>query len=836
MARRVVYATVIDSAISGGVRVSTQPSDRIDVDALLASVDIAEVVGRYVELKRAGKELAGLCPFHSERTASFHVVPQKQAAFCNGCGWHGDAIDFVARIESVDFREACSRLGARDATATRVERKPLPERPPERITRKPPADAGEPVFRTRRHGEPTRVWTYRDAGGDVLGYVARYEYTDDGRQKKQTPQWTWGSSDSGHTWSWGMGHWNQPRPLYGLDRLAARSEAEVLIPEGEKACDAAAILGAYVNVSWPGGCQAIKHVDWSPLAGRRVILWPDADEPGIAAMGKLAAVLHKLGCTVRIIEPTGQTDGWDIADAVEAGWNVARLRDWARERIRVWQPPSSVAEAAPAASAPPDAPVAAKPPRPALSLVDGTAVRKPKPIVDDLPPEYSDDAVAAQFTAKHGQTLRYVHPWARWFAWTGQRWLQDDTLESLDLARAVCREAAAQAFADRNLTPAQQRRGAQSLASARTRAAIEGMARADRAHSATTDLWDADPWALNTPLGVVNLQTGQLRPARADDYQTKITKAAPGGECPRWMEFLGQVTAGDVELQGFLRRVAGYSLTGTTREHALFFIYGTGRNGKGVFLNTLHWILGDYSHVASVDTFTDSKDGRHPTELAELRGARLVTAQETEEGRRWAESKLKALTGGDPITARFMRQDNFTFDPQFKLVIAGNHKPGLRNVDEAIRARLNLIPFTVTIPVEQRDPKLQEKLRTEAGGILQWMVDGCLEWQRDGLRPPDSVRASTDEYVESQDTIGSWISEACVIGDYERSGSTQLYTSFAAWAEERREYVPTQTRFAEKLAARGLVKARNGRGAMEYVGIGIPLGSNARRPGPMFND
>lgn len=809
---------------------------RIDVDALLASVDIVELIESCgVELKRAGKERKGLCPFHNERTPSFHVVPHKQAAFCNGCGWHGDALDFVMAFERVDFREAARRLGAQEP-ATQRERRPLPPPPPDRITGKPPAGTDAPNFRSRKYGQPVRTWAYRDAAGDILGYVARYEYPDDGRQKKLTPQWTWGSTDGGHTWSWGMGHWSRPRPLYGLDRLAARPDAEVLVSEGEKACDASSVLKAYVNVTWPGGCQAIKHVDWSPLAGRRVILWPDADEPGREAMLELAAILTALGCTVRLIDPRGQSDGWDCADAVASGWTVAQLRDWARERIAPYtgttaepEPPAPVVAAPEPPAAPPRA-------RPTLTVVDGGgAERVVRPVIDELPPEYSDDAVAQQFTAMHGDTLRFVNPWGRWFRWTGVRWLQDDTLEAMDLARHVCREAAATAFADRNIPPAQQRRAAQQLASARTRANVESLARADRRHAATTAQWDANPWLLNTPGGVIDLQTGQSRPARADDHQTKLTHARLGGDAPRWRQFLDVVTAGDTELQGFLQRMIGYSLTGTVREHALFFLYGTGRNGKGVFLNTIHWLLGDYSHVSPIDTFTESKDQRHTTELAELRGARLVTAQETEEGRRWAESRLKQLTGGDPITARFMRQDNFTFDPQFKLIIAGNHKPGLRNVDEAIKARLKLIPFEVFIPEEQRDPLLMEKLRDEAGGILRWAVEGCLEWQKTGLRAPASVLASTANYVESQDIMAEWIDECCTTGEFVRGQATALFKSFSAWAEDRSEFVPSQTRFADRMAARGFVKEKGGSGAVQYKGIAL-LREAAHKPTRMFAD
>jgi len=243
---------------------------------------------------------------------------------------------------------------------------------------------------------------------------------------------------------------------------------------------------------------------------------------------------------------------------------------------------------------------------------------------------------------------------------------------------------------------------------------------------------------------------------------TKITAVAPEGDCPLWRKFLAEITGNDDELQGFLQRFAGYSLTGSILEHALFFFYGTGTNGKGVFLNTLTAVLADYAAVAPMEAFVVTQGERHPTDLAGLRGAGLVTAQETERGRRWAESKVKALTGGDPITARLMRQDFFTYMPTFKLAIAGNHKPSLSGVNAAIRRRLHLIPFTVTIA--KPDKKLPEKLRPEWPGILQWVIDGCLQWQREGLNPPNAVREATDAYLAQEDSFRQWVEDCCVVG------------------------------------------------------------------------
>ena len=357
-------------------------------------------------------------------------------------------------------------------------------------------------------------------------------------------------------------------------------------------------------------------------------------------------------------------------------------------------------------------------------------------------PAFSDEDLALRFALRHAGDLRYVAAWSKWVQWTGSYWRFDDTKLAFDLSRKVCRDAA---------TECNKGKVASGLASAKTVAAVERLALADRRIAATVDQWDADPWLLNTPHGVVDLTTGRPRPHIPEDYFTKITKVSPRGDCPRFLAFLTRITGGDVELVAYIQRVLGYALTGLTREHALFFGYGTGANGKSVLLSTVAGLLGDYHKTAPIETFTASHTDRHPTDLASLRGARLVTATETEEGRRWAESRIKQLTGGDTVAARFMRQDFFEYRPAFKLIIAGNHKPLLRSVDEAIRRRFHLIPFAVTIPPEERDAVLAEKLKAEWPGILAWLIEGCLEWQTEGLRPPQAVLEATEAYLSAED-------------------------------------------------------------------------------------
>ena len=429
-----------------------------------------------------------------------------------------------------------------------------------------------------------------------------------------------------------------------------------------------------------------------------------------------------------------------------------------------------------------------------------------------MPPNFTDDAIALRFSAEFSRALKYVADWSRWMIWDGRVWRRDNTLRVYDLIRKTIRAIGPETTDDRVRA---------KLAAGSTVAAIEKLVRSDRRHALTADNWDANAWLLNTPDGVVNLETGEMGPHDPAYLMTKCTAIAPGhvDGCPQWRQFLDRVTGNDRQLEAYLKRSAGYWLTGLTREHAMWFLYGTGRNGKGVFLNTLVRIMGDYAMTASPDTFTEAGSRQHLTVLARLQGARLVVSQETEEGIPWAEARIKSVTGGDPITANHMRQDPFTFMPQFKLAIAGNHKPGLRSVDEAIRARLNLTPFTVTIPASERDPGLSEKLWEEAPGILAWMIEGCADWRAVRLQPPPAVSQATEEYFDSEDAIALWIADCCEVkqGADELSGA--LFKSWTAWAVSRGEKVGSHKVFSRSMEKHGFPTGKKGERGVPIKGI-----------------
>lgn len=331
-------------------------------ESVRASVDLVEVVGRYVTLKKNGREWTGLCPFHSEKSPSFHVVPTKGFFHCFGCGANGDVIDFVARYESVPFVDACKRLGAADfapkVDVRPVQREVISEEDPDRWKPLLPVPDSAPdlvqasgwtvdIWNPKRgkliRFKPARADEYRDAQGRLLGYVLRCEFPDGG---KMTPTITWCIGPDG-AMQWCVRPFPRPRPLLGLDALADKPDAPVLIVEGEKCRAAGACaLPMYAVVSWPGGGKGVQYTDWRPLKGRDVVLWPDADDAGVDAMlGEhhysgtfkpgIAQHLHHAGArSMRVIDTTGQAKGWDIADAIRDGWTPRQLATWAAHRVQ----------------------------------------------------------------------------------------------------------------------------------------------------------------------------------------------------------------------------------------------------------------------------------------------------------------------------------------------------------------------------------------------------------------------------------------------------------------------------------------------------------------------
>lgn len=428
----------------------------------------------------------------------------------------------------------------------------------------------------------------------------------------------------------------------------------------------------------------------------------------------------------------------------------------------------------------------------------------------------TQDAVAEAFAVQAQGKLRFDLDRGIWLAWNEVRWAAGGKHIGFQFARRLARLAAAGG------KPSELREAGKAAFAA----GVEKFAQGDERLAVRSDAWDRDPFLLGTPAGTVDLRTGDLRKAVPGDSITKLTGVAPAkrADCPRFTEFLSFTTERDPQLMRYLQQVAGYCLTGDVREQALWFFYGGGGNGKGTFVNAIAEVMGDYATVAAMDTFTASKGDRHTTDLAMLRGARLVRASETEKGRAWAEARIKQLTGGDPITARFMRQDNFTFMPQFKLIFLGNHKPVLHNVDEAAKRRFNIIPFDQKPP--RRDPDLAEKLRAEGPAILRWMIDGCLDWQQHGLQKPDRVSTATAAYFADQDLFQQWLDEECNAepgNSHRKEARAKLFDSWKAYAARAGVQAGEGRGFADTMQSRGFVPCKGTGGIRMYSGVELQV-------------
>jgi putative DNA primase/helicase len=410
---------------------------------------------------------------------------------------------------------------------------------------------------------------------------------------------------------------------------------------------------------------------------------------------------------------------------------------------------------------------------------------------------------AERFVRDHGENVRYCYPWGKWLIWTGSRWQRDEAGRVHRLAketvRSIYREASNAEDEDRRKALAKH--AAASESEARIRAMLE-LSKFELPIS--PDELDADPWLFNAPNGAVDLRSGKLRGHRREDLLTKMagTEYQPHADAPEWAAFLKRVLPGD-ELRAFVQRAAGYSATGDTSEQCMFIDPGSGANGKSTFQEALASALGDYAMRAPTEMLMAKRAGGVPNDVARLKGVRFVAASETEEDRRLAESLVKDLTGQDSISARMNRAEWFDFRPTHKLWLSTNHKPEIRGTDPAIWRRIHLVPWSMAIPPAEQDRKLLEKLRGELPGVLAWIVRGCIEWQREGLKAPDDVRRATAAYRIEMDVLGAFLQECCIVDPDSNVAAKDLYAAYKLWCQENGERTETQRRFGARLTERG---------------------------------
>ncbi|WP_302493478.1 phage/plasmid primase, P4 family [uncultured Ruminococcus sp.] len=439
---------------------------------------------------------------------------------------------------------------------------------------------------------------------------------------------------------------------------------------------------------------------------------------------------------------------------------------------------------------------------------------------------FDDMGNAERFVDLFGENVRYCYTEKKWYFYNSMRWSVDNLGVILRMAdkcvEAMKAEAKLYLQADEESGGDMAKAFEKHMKSSRSNKSKKAMLNEIEHHLPILPIqMDRYKMALNTPSGIINLKNGDVKAHNPEYYFTKITSVdcAEAADCPRWLAFLDDIFAGDKDLIRYIQKAVGYSLTGSTAEQCAFFLYGTGRNGKSTFIDVIRDVFGDYAANIQPETIMvkSSQSNAINSDIARLKGARLVTSVEPNEGVRLNEGLLKQLTGDDTVTARKLYSEEFEFKPEFKLWMATNHKPIIRGTDTGIWRRIHMIPFNVQIPEDKVDKNLTHKLKAEMTGIFKWCIDGCLMWQREGLQMPAAVLKSVREYRREMDVISAFIEDKCTL-----EGTVQasmLYAAYASWADSNNEYCMSNTKFSTELAKR--FEKIKGRNYNYFTGISI---------------
>jgi putative DNA primase/helicase len=426
------------------------------------------------------------------------------------------------------------------------------------------------------------------------------------------------------------------------------------------------------------------------------------------------------------------------------------------------------------------------------------------------------------FVRRHGENIRYIPEWQKWIVWNDNHWKVDEDGKIFRLVKETVEAIypAALKLTDDDQRDKLLKHAIRSQAAARL-FAIEELARNEADVVLSVRKLDADPWLLGVQNGVIELKTGQFRAGLREDYITKRSDVTfdPEAQCLRWNDFLDTVTGHDAELKAYLQRMVGYTMTGLVREEVLFFLWGTGNNGKSTFRETVHTILGEYAIAADAGLLVGGKvPGGATPEIARLKGCRLVAINETAENDSLNETRVKYITSQDTITARHLHKEFFDFDPTHKGYVATNHKPIVHGSDVGIWRRIHLIPFTVALdkvgPIE-KDFR-ERRLLPEISGILNWAVEGAMIYCRDGLNPPTTVLAATDDYRKDMDIVGDWLSDRCELDAHAAVPTATAYADYVGWAQAETGWALKQLKFRRNLTDRGF-KGKKGTGGQRLI-------------------
>ena len=610
-------------------------------------------------------------------------------------------------------------------------------------------------------------------------------YTWEGGELEEAPEWAVGILD---------------RPVYEPKPRPAnyqpRDDTEAWVDEAlsvispDVDMDSWVRVGMAIHSEWPGELGLDKWDRWSSNGGKYAgsvdtrKRWRGFNADGPVTLGTIAAM--------------AEAEGW------VAPWTKARERQ--SSRPSQWSPsevPAHVLEAEASFS-----PGGAQPERP-------TVDDAPAPPGDWLAGlrSLTDVGNAERLITKHGQDLKYVAAQSSWYVWSGDRWKLDDVGLAKERAKDTARDLWAEADAAVEAAPEDKEKTvrrawnshAKQTHNAAKLSAMLAVANSDPAVRERYESFDSDPWLLGTVGGVLDLrEAALLTPCRQHMISRQATvpydDRAP---CPRWERFVLEIMGGDPEMAHYLKCAAGYSLTGVVTEQVFFALYGYGSNGKGTFLKLMQDLLGEYGGTSDFQTFLAQDSQRVRNDIAALAGRRFVAAEEPEEGRALDSAAIKKLTSDEPVQARFLHKEFFTFEPTHKLWLATNSKPEVRDTTDGIWRRMRLIPFERQFEASECDPNLKRALRSELPGILRWAVEGCMEWQRlGGLPYPDKVRAAVTQYREEQDILGGFIRDRITVDPEAITRGPDLYLEYKSWAERNGHGAMSNRRLTRELVPR----------------------------------
>jgi putative DNA primase/helicase len=653
---------------------------------------------------------------------------------------------------------------------------------------KPTADAAI-AFLAKQIGQPTNSWIYYELHNGQrfpLMQVYRFDLADGSKQFRPVHV-----SEDG----WRLGDPPGKLPLYNLPEVVPAET--VVVVEGEKCCEIVHQLGLAGTTSSHGSKSAAK-TDWTPLAGKNVVIIPDNDEAGESYALGVAYILSTLNPkpSIRILRLPVHEKGHDIEEwlkgCVPEQWGLVDARI---ELERMWAIlPEWI--------------------RPAEPAKETEAETEEESLFS-----LTEWGNAKRMVKKFGGRMRYCYPNSKWLIWDGHRWSDDDKGEIWRMAKSTVRHIPMEALESEDTQYRQEilRWAARSEGARTIKSAIE-LAWSEPGVGVMPDDFDKDDYLLNCPNGVVDLLTGIIRPSKSEDLLSKSTSAKydPCHPCPQWLAALNLIFDGDQSLIDYLQRACGYSLTGDISEHALFFCYGTGRNGKNMVLDTIRGVLGDpgssYAAVTDPKLFLAAGQNEHPAGIAALVGKRMVVTSEIDTNQQFAQALVKRLTGETTMTTRFMRGNWFEFTVQYKIWMQANAKPEISGTDEGIWSRIRIIPFDVFIAPEKRVKGLSEILiREEGPGILAWLVEGCRKWKELGLAEPEKVTKAIRDYRTEQDVVGMFLEQCTksflslnLTSNIPRVKSTVLYNRYAEWCEASGERdVLTSRKFGAEMTRRG---------------------------------